>query len=137
MANTTTSAHQDDQSNQPKTPFLEWMCLLASQEQNCLTSAKFLSLTSFTLLRGWVWLWKTSEPLPLGQAAKGRTFPVNCSEQKALFLTAPCLFWTSAEVLELSAILIRQGLKCNMSDRSNQCSSQGENIWEVSSQNTC
>lgn len=41
--------------------------------------------------------WKISEPLPLGQTAKGRPFPVMCTEQKAFFFTTPCLVWPSAK----------------------------------------
>lgn len=56
------------------------MCLLASQDQNCLTSGEVFPLTSFTLLTGWVWLWKTS-----GSVSKWKSIPSKLHRAKSIF----------------------------------------------------
>lgn len=72
-----------------------------------------------------------------GSGSKWKNIPNKPQRAKCIFPHCTMFILDSAEVLELSAILIRQGLKFNVSDRSNQCCSQWDNIGEVSSQNIC
>lgn len=116
------------------------MCLLASQEQMCLTSAKILSLASFTLLRGstrassGVWLLEDKQAFTIGSNSKRKTIPSNLHRAKKHFSSPHLVYFGPLlkSVRTLSYLDHRQGLKFNMSDMSNQCCLWWENIWEVS-----
>lgn len=68
------------------------MCLLASREQMCLTSAKILSLATFTLLRGStyassrVWLLEDKRAFTIGSDSKRKTIPGNLHKAESIFL---------------------------------------------------
>ena len=81
--------------------------------------------------------WKISEPLPLGQTAKGRPFPV--AAQSKNHFSSPHLVYFGPllkSVRTLTYLDHRQGLKLNLSDRSSQRCLWWENTWDVSLQNS-